>query len=83
MIEKNWPAAGWYVGCDDCSNEEEFERASSREETLQLAKGLGWRPRMERGEWRHICPVCLEEERTNSLIIETPAEFRRNRAGAV
>lgn len=67
MLEQNWPEDGWLIACDGCSNEAEFPRASNFDEALTLAKARGWRPRMENGAWIHLCPVCLEEDRTGEF----------------
>jgi len=59
MIERNWPADGFVVSCDYCSNDLDVERATEFAQAVQAAKREGWRIEWRGGDWHHRCPACV------------------------
>ena len=67
MIERDYEEGGYYVACDNCSNDmqinqDDFMRA------VEVMKMRGWKniliaeasPNI-RARWRHLCPNCKDK----------------------
>lgn len=59
MIEQR-ELGGFDVGCDDCSNADEFETETFGDCVKEM-KYAGWKIRKTDDGYKHLCPACVEE----------------------
>jgi hypothetical protein len=52
------------VSCDGCSHQEEFDVDGEWSRLMDEMRSYGWINRKKEGEWVHLCPTCVEEEKT-------------------
>lgn len=60
MIESD-DYGGFTMYCDICDNDENFETNGNWQDMIAAAKGLGWKIRKEKDDWKHYCPDCAKE----------------------
>lgn len=46
--------------CDFCSAEDTVSADDNWSAFIDAMRGAGWKSFQKEGEWRHMCPTCLE-----------------------
>lgn len=64
MIERD--GSTFTATCDTCPDHIETAETDFFQ-AIEAIKKLGWRVFKQLGEWMHMCPACLEQERQERI----------------